>query len=301
MPKAGDVYKIARVAFVGSALVAAGVPILVSSRIPPLQAALGLDVDQGHGMKEGAAQADASLWEYPRSVEATKGPRLPSAQKQASLAAADVLSAAADPATPASIPTAPEPALQTEPPPPQPAMPDAGKRANTKAAWPGSGSRTAVYDVSKATVYLPNGERLEAHSGMGDMRDKPQFAKVKWRGPTPPSTYVLQMRETRFHGVEAIRLLPADGIHPLGRDGLLTHTYMLKTPGDSNGCVVFADYNRFLAAFKDGSITQMVVVPKLPENQVLIAKLFSWSRSASRWDRVRKSRLIARSSGKTGF
>ena len=30
-------------------------------------------------------------------------------------------------------------------------------------------------------------------------------------GPTPPHTYNLQMRKKRFHGVEAIRMLPVDG------------------------------------------------------------------------------------------
>ena len=48
-----------------------------------------------------------------------------------------------------------------------------------------------------------------------------------------------------------------------GRAGFLAHTYMLRRPGDSNGCVVFKDYRRFLAAFKKGQIKRMVVVPRL--------------------------------------
>ena len=33
---------------------------------------------------------------------------------------------------------------------------------------------TAVYDISARTVYLPNGMSLEAHSGMGNLRDDPE-------------------------------------------------------------------------------------------------------------------------------
>jgi hypothetical protein len=39
-------------------------------------------------------------------------------------------------------------------------------------------SRTAIYDISARTVYLPNGEKLEAHSGLGDKRDDPQYIHV---------------------------------------------------------------------------------------------------------------------------
>jgi hypothetical protein len=33
---------------------------------------------------------------------------------------------------------------------------------------------TAVYDISSRAVYLPNGLILEAHSGMGSLRDDPE-------------------------------------------------------------------------------------------------------------------------------
>ncbi|WP_273727803.1 DUF2778 domain-containing protein [Brucella gallinifaecis] len=121
-------------------------------------------------------------------------------------------------------------------------------------------NKTAIYDISAATVYMPNGEKLEAHSGIGYMRDNPKFVDQKMRGATPPSTYNLRMRESLFHGVEAVRLLPANGRNPHNRDGLLAHTYMLRRPGDSNGCVVFKDYARFLRAFKRGEIDKMIVV-----------------------------------------
>jgi hypothetical protein len=121
---------------------------------------------------------------------------------------------------------------------------------------------TAIYDIAAATVYMPDGTRLEAHSGLGHMVDKPRYADQKNRGPTPPNTYKLVMRESRFHGVEAIRLLPVDGKKKYGRDGLLAHTYMLRGGlAQSNGCVVFKDYHRFLRAFKKGHIKRLVVVP----------------------------------------
>ena len=129
--------------------------------------------------------------------------------------------------------------------------------------WPGMGRKTAIYDITNAVVYMPNGEKLEAHSGRGKLRDNPNYTHVKMRGATPASTYKLTMRESLFHGVEAIRLNPIDGKPPKNRTGLLAHTYLLRVPGDSSGCVVFKNYPKFLAAFKRGEITHMVVVPEL--------------------------------------
>ncbi|MBB3950787.1 DUF2778 domain-containing protein [Aureimonas jatrophae] len=123
---------------------------------------------------------------------------------------------------------------------------------------------TAIYDISAATVYLPNGERLEAHSGLGAMRDNVRFVHQKNRGPTPPHTYDLTMRESLFHGVQALRLNPVGGQRNVyNRVGLLAHTYMLGPRGDSNGCVSFKDYKRFLAAYQRGEIRRLVVVDKL--------------------------------------
>jgi hypothetical protein len=120
----------------------------------------------------------------------------------------------------------------------------------------------AVYDISAATVTMPDGTRLEAHSGIGHMADNIKYVDQKMRGPTPPGTYKLTIRESLFHGVEAIRLTPTDGRNPYGRNGLLAHTEMLRgRPEQSNGCVAFKDYKRFLKAFKRGKITRMIVVP----------------------------------------
>lgn len=137
--------------------------------------------------------------------------------------------------------------------------------------WPDRGNGTAIYDISAGVVHMPSGEKLEAHSGIGKMRDNPDFVHVKMRGATPPSSYRLTMRESLFHGVEAIRLTPENGIKPHGRDGLLAHTYMLARRGESNGCVVFKDYSRFLAAFKRGEVKRIVVVPKLSGRSTMTA------------------------------
>ena len=143
---------------------------------------------------------------------------------------------------------------------------------------PGRGSKVAVYDIGSATVYMPNGEKLEAHSGLAHMKDNPRYVAEKNKGPTPPNLYNLRMREARFHGVEAIRLLPADGKKKFNRDGLLAHTYMYVGGGgldksQSNGCVVFKDYDKFLTAFKRGEIKHMIVVPHLKEVPTYMAAL----------------------------
>lgn len=124
-------------------------------------------------------------------------------------------------------------------------------------------SKTAVYDIAAYTVYMPDGTRLEAHSGRGKHRDDPDAVHKKNRGPTPPNVYDLKMREALFHGVRAIRLNPVPGSTMFNRDGILAHTYMLGSSGQSFGCVSFKNYNRFLQAFLRGEVTRMVVVPRL--------------------------------------
>ncbi|WP_296709464.1 DUF2778 domain-containing protein [Rhodoblastus sp.] len=118
---------------------------------------------------------------------------------------------------------------------------------------------TAVYDISAHTVYLPNGQALEAHSGLGPYFDHPGYVHVRMRGSTPPATYQLTLRESLFHGVQALRLTPLDSnVH--GRNGLLAHTFMLGQRGDSNGCVSFRNYRAFLDAYMRGEIRQLKVV-----------------------------------------
>lgn len=177
----------------------------------------------------------------------------------------DVARAPANQAAPQIAPkAAPQIAIVTPPPPPaleKRAAPE--QSPNTSLALPDAGGRTAVYDIAAHTVYMPNGEKLEAHSGFGDKRDDPRYIKIRMRGPTPPNVYELTMRERLFHGVRAIRLNPVDENKMHGRDGMLAHTYLLGPNGQSNGCVSFKDYRKFLQAFLDGKVDRMVVVPAL--------------------------------------
>lgn len=131
---------------------------------------------------------------------------------------------------------------------------------------------TAVYDISARTVYLPMGEKLEAHSGLGDKIDDPQYVHVRMRGPTPPNVYDLTLREKLFHGVRAIRLNPVDDSKMFGRDGILAHSYMLGSNGQSNGCVSFKNYQKFLQAFLSGEVDRLVVVPNLGSEPSRIAR-----------------------------
>jgi hypothetical protein len=132
--------------------------------------------------------------------------------------------------------------------------------------------RTAIYDIAAQMVYLPNGERLEAHSGLGHMMDDPKSVRHRNRGVTPPNTYELTLREQLFHGVQAIRLTPVDEDKMFGRDGMLAHSYMLGPSGQSNGCVSFKDYPRFLRAYLRGEIERIVVVPRLTRPPTFAAK-----------------------------
>ena len=121
--------------------------------------------------------------------------------------------------------------------------------------------RTAVYDIEGRVVYLPNGEKLEAHSGLGKWLDDTRYVSEKGRGPTPPNVYRLALRKELFHGVQAIRLNPVDGSNMYGRAGILAHPYMLGPDGQSNGCVSVQDYPKFLEAFLRGDIDRLIVLP----------------------------------------
>ena len=80
---------------------------------------------------------------------------------------------------------------------------------------------TAVYDISAHVVYLPDGTRLEAHSGLGAWLDDPRHTDERMRGATPATIYDLQPRESLFHGVQALRLIPVENDKVFGRTGLL--------------------------------------------------------------------------------
>src|SRR5262249_46186283 len=123
--------------------------------------------------------------------------------------------------------------------------------------------RTAIYDITARTVYLPGGRRLEAHSGLGELMDNPGHVHVRMRGSTPPNVYNLAFRERLFHGVRAIRLKPADDNRMYGRGGILAHSSILGPNGQSNGCVSFRNYPEFLNAFQKGEVARLAVVERL--------------------------------------
>ena len=147
-----------------------------------------------------------------------------------------------------------------------------GKLLNGKTGLPGPAAKIAVYDISAATVHMPDGTKLRAHSGIGHRMDNPKYAYVKNLGPTPPNVYKLRMRERRFHGVEAIRMLPVDRAAMKGRDGMLAHTPLLRRSKGSHGCVAFQDYKKFLKAFKNGKVKTMIVVPSMEKLPTYMAK-----------------------------
>jgi hypothetical protein len=129
----------------------------------------------------------------------------------------------------------------------------------------GYDGQTAVYDISAQAVYLPNGTKLEAHSGLGGLMDNPAHVDQRMVGATPPNIYDLKPREKLFHGVAALRMTPVGENEMHGRTGLLVHSYMLGPNGDSNGCVSIKDYERFLAAYRNGDVKRLIVVPNLRE------------------------------------
>ena len=164
----------------------------------------------------------------------------------------------------ASIAPESHPAVKAAAPPAPPAVAAAPMPSGrTGSGWFGFGApqapqgydrQTAVYDILARTVYMPDGTRLEAHSGLGDRLDDPRYVNERARGATPPHLYELTLREGSFHGVQALRLTPIGEGDVYGRAGLLAHPYMLGPNGDSNGCVSVKDYDAFLRAYENGQI-----------------------------------------------
>ena len=203
----------------------------------------------------------ASGEEVPPSGVLEQAPHHPHSREATyNLASADVVA----PATTGSIGAATKPAVALAPQAP-PMKPAAPALAYANPDVPMRDNHTAIYDIVAHVVYMPDGERLEAHSGLGRMLDDPQYASAKARGPTPPNVYDLTLRSGLFHGVQALRLNPVKDSKMYGRDGILAHTYMLGASGASFGCVSFKHYDAFLQAFRRGEVNRMVVVPHLQE------------------------------------
>ncbi|QDW42056.1 DUF2778 domain-containing protein [Bradyrhizobium sp. KBS0727] len=143
-------------------------------------------------------------------------------------------------------------------------LPDTRAQNPMLGGSPPYDKQTAVYDISARMVYLPDGTKLEAHSGLGSKLDDVRYSHVRMQGVTPPHIYELTPREALFHGVPALRLNPIGGEDKIfGRSGLLAHTYMLGPNGDSNGCVSFKDYYAFLRAYREQGIKRLAVLAKV--------------------------------------
>jgi|HubBroStandDraft_6_1064221.scaffolds.fasta_scaffold30746_5 hypothetical protein len=178
----------------------------------------------------------------------------------------------AEPQAPAEPAAAPAPA----PAPATASITDFLKRLTPRLAYNNPDVRTpdthtAVYDIEAHTVFMPSGEKLEAHSGLGSRMDDPRYVNERARGATPPNVYDLTLREEIFHGVRAIRLTPVADSKMYGRDGILAHTYMLGSSGQSFGCVSFRDYEKFLQAYLHGEVNRIVVVPHYDSSTVAAA------------------------------
>jgi hypothetical protein len=142
-------------------------------------------------------------------------------------------------------------------------------------------ARTAIYDITAKTVYMPSGEKLEAHSGFGMFMDDPRHVHRKMRGATPPNTYRLRLRERLFHGVQAIRMTPENEGEMYARTGILAHSYMLGASGQSNGCISFKDYPKFLRAFQRGEVDRITVVARLDKPPAFYARNDNGARNAN--------------------
>ncbi len=176
--------------------------------------------------------------------------------------------------TPMDVPeVAPPPANRPTEPPPAPKTPDS---AAQDIPLPTPGSGFALYDIEGRALYMPNGEKLEAHSGYGEAMDDIRQVALKMRGPTPPNVYTLRTREALFHGVETLRLTPMGSNKMYGRDGFLIHPFMMGPRGDSNGCVSVKEHDKVLAAYRRGELKKLVVVSRLPNSQKPAPSLLSW-------------------------
>ena len=67
--------------------------------------------------------------------------------------------------------------------------------------------QTAVYDIAAHTVYLPDGTKLEAHSGLGSSLDDPRSAMAEW------DKYVHDATSGYDYDDGAVRLVFGEGVN----------------------------------------------------------------------------------------
>ena len=170
----------------------------------------------------------------------------------------------------AAPPVASEPRVAALPPEPQPSEPGIldklfGDPDRAATAVLAAHPNTVLYDITKRVVYLPDGTKLEAHSGFGEWMDDPESVHRKNVGVTPPNVYAVSFREKPFHGVRALRMKPVGDGKMYGRDGILAHSFLLGEAGASNGCISIREYDKFLKAYEDGQFSRIIVVRSIDE------------------------------------
>ena len=155
----------------------------------------------------------------------------------------------------------------SQPPPSEPGILDKlfGDPERAAKAVLAAHPNTVLYDITKRAVYLPDGTKLEAHSGFGEWMDDPESVHRKNVGVTPPNIYAVRFREKPFHGVRALRMKPVGDGKMYGRDGILAHSFLLGEAGASNGCISIREYDKFLKAYEDGQFSRIIVVRSIDE------------------------------------
>jgi Protein of unknown function (DUF2778) len=247
------------------AVLGSQIPISPDVYVVSLETDLAYEVSAGKISPEATASArgsfnerfaGATVWRAPARIVETEGEgaeneRLPQPERATAHPAVGHSGPRLAPVTSSSVGRASKGRLRT------------ADLSTDLSSPPDVDSHTAIYDIAAHTVYLPDGQRLEAHSGFGRLMDDVRYVDVKGQGATPPNIYDLALREQIFHGVRALRLIPVDGGKMFGRDGMLAHSFMLGPNGQSNGCVSFSDYPAFLSAFLRGEVNRLVVVEHL--------------------------------------
>ncbi|WP_156380846.1 DUF2778 domain-containing protein [Pseudolabrys sp. Root1462] len=249
-------------------------PALRASEVPPLEGRAGFDL--GRAWREEYAQLAPPSTLMPKfalsMLVATNFPAADAARSPDIDIAAPLPPPRPDGIARASVartmPLAIEPQVASLPPQPeQPGILDKlfGDPDRAAKAVLAANPNVALYDITRRAVYLPDGEKLEAHSGFGQFMDDPTSVARKDLGVTPPNIYAVSFREKPFHGVRALRMKPVGSGNMYGRDGILAHSYLLGAEGASNGCLSVRDYDKFLQAFEAGKFNQIIVVRSVDE------------------------------------
>jgi Protein of unknown function (DUF2778) len=95
-------------------------------------------------------------------------------------------------------------------------------------------------------LFGSDGVRLEAYSGKGEYKNKPEAQNIKNWGPLPCGVYRIgDPFDDPIHGPDCLRLTPDAANEMYGRDGFLIHGDSIAHPGTaSEGCVVTSRANR---------------------------------------------------------